>query len=231
MPGQDFAAVIYWWFLLFMLGIASFPATWLLFRRFFDAGYGFAKTIGIVFLTYVVFVGATLHLIPITRLSLLLVFLLTAGLNFLVFKKNREKILKSLASKKKVLIFQEAFFFAGLLFWSYVRAHQPDFEGLEKFMDYGFINSILRTKYLPPPDMWFAGKAINYYWFGHLWTAISTKLTNIPPAITYNLMLATILGLALTSAFSISSTLVRNLKLKAGKKAIFAAGIISAFVL
>src|SRR3990170_4356388 len=125
------------------------------------------------------------------------VFLLTVGLNFLVFKKNREKILKSLASKKKVLIFQEAFFFAGLLFWSYVRAHQPDIEGLEKFMDYGFINSIIRTKFLPPPDMWFAGGNINYYWFGHLWAGLTTKLSGIAPALSYNLLLGTILGFIL----------------------------------
>ena len=230
MSGQDFGVVLYWWFFLFILGVVNIPTTWFLFRRFFDAGYGFAKTIGIVFLTYIVFVGATLHLIPITRLSLLLVFLLTVGLNFLVFKKNREKILKSLASKKKVLIFQEAFFFAGLLFWSYVRAHQPDIEGLEKFMDYGFINSIIRTKFLPPPDMWFAGGNINYYWFGHLWAALTTKLSGIAPALSYNLLLGTILGFILTGVFSLVTSLFKFLGNEKFAKLGIAAGIISAIL-
>lgn len=230
MSGQDFSVVIYWWLLLFILGVVNFPATWLLLRRFFDAGYGFAKTIGIVILTYVVFVGATIHLIPITRPSLFLVFLLTAGLNFLIFKKHKEKILNSLVNKKKILIFQEVFFFSGLLFWSYVRSHQPDIEGLEKFMDYGFINSIIRTKFLPPPDMWFAGNNINYYWFGHLWAALTTKLSGIAPGLTYNLLLGTILGFILTGVFSLVTSLFKFLGNEKLAKLGIAAGIISAIL-
>ena len=231
MFGQDLATIILWWFFLFILGVVNIPTAWYLFRRFFDAGYGFAKTIGIVTLTYIVFVGATVHLIPMTRISLFLVFLLTAGLNFLIFKKHKEKILKSLTDKKKVLIFQELFFFAGLFFWSYVRAHQPDIEGLEKFMDFGFINSILRTKFLPPPDMWFAGGSINYYWFGHLWAGVVTKLSGISASITYNLLLGTILGFGLTGAFSLVSSLFKSLNIENYKRLGVVAGIISAVIL
>lgn len=231
MFGQDLAIITIWWFFLFTLGVVNLPVTWYLFRRFFDAGYGFAKTIGIVTLTYIVFVGATIHLVPITRISLFLVFLLTAGLNYLIFKKYKEKILKSLTDKKRVLIFQELFFFAGLLLWSYVRAHQPDIEGLEKFMDFGFINSILRTKFLPPPDMWFAGGSINYYWFGHLWVAVLTKLSGIPASITYNLLLGTILGFGLTGAFSLVSSLFKSLNIENYTKLGIVAGIISAVIL
>jgi uncharacterized membrane protein len=75
-------------------------------------------------------------------------------------------------------------------------------------MDYGFVNTIMRSTYLPPLDMWASGLSINYYWYGHYVTAFITKLLSLDSAITYNLMLATILGLALTSAFSISSTLL-----------------------
>ncbi|KKR14110.1 MAG: YYY membrane protein [Candidatus Woesebacteria bacterium GW2011_GWA1_39_21b] len=129
------------------------------------------------------------------------------------------------------MLFQEILFTLGLFFWSYVRSHQPDINGLEKFMDFGFINSILRSEYLPPTDMWFAGKPINYYWFGHLWVAVATKLSQIPSAITYNLMLATILGLTLNGAFSISSTLVKNARIKIKRRSLLAAGIISAILL
>jgi YYY domain-containing protein len=96
-------------------------------------------------------------------------------------------------------------------------------------MDFGFISSILKTEHLPPPDMWFAGSSINYYWFGHLWTAVLTKLSDIDPFVTYNLMLATILGLSLTSTFSISSTLIK--KVKVNKKLLYFAGIASAILL
>ncbi|OGM19057.1 hypothetical protein A2771_02215 [Candidatus Woesebacteria bacterium RIFCSPHIGHO2_01_FULL_38_26b] len=231
MFSSDVNFIFLWWIIYFIVGLVNFPVAYLIFKKFTDLGYGFTKTFAFVIITYLVFLTSIFRILPFTRTSIFVTVLILLCLNVYIFTKNKKEIISDTLKKIKVLIFQEMLFTFGLVTWSVVRGYQPDINGLEKFMDYGFINSILRTKFLPPSDMWFAGKAINYYWFGHLWTAISTKLTNIPPAITYNLMLATILGLALTSAFSISSTLVKNLKLKAGKKAIFAAGIISAFVL
>src|SRR5258708_38797604 len=35
----------------------------------------------------------------------------------------------------------------------------PDIHGLEKYMDYGFVNSILRSQYFPPKDMWFTPRS------------------------------------------------------------------------
>ena len=60
---------------------------------------------------------------------------------------------------------------------------------------------------------------------------VLTKISGIDSIITYNLMLATILGLSLASAFSISSTLIKSLKEKVNKKLIFVAGIASAILL
>jgi uncharacterized membrane protein len=120
----------------------------------------------------------------------------------------------------------EILFLLGLLALSYVRAHQPDIRGLEKFMDFGFINSILGSRYLPPADMWYAGGTINYYWFGHLATALVTRLTNLPSSVTYNLMLGTVLGFGLSAAFSMTSSFFE----KFGRKALIA-GAISALLL
>lgn len=98
-------------------------------------------------------------------------------------------------------------------------------------MDFGFINSILKSQSLPPGDMWFSGQTINYYWFGHFTSAVATKLSNIPSDITYNLLLATILGLTLVSSFSISSTLINKLKKNISTRMSIAAGLISALLL
>src|SRR3989344_4426111 len=99
-----------------------------------------------------------------------------------------------------------------LLFWSYVRSFQPDIHGLEKYMDFGFINSILRSEFFPPKDMWFTPLSINYYYFGHLTTAVLTKLSNIPSSITFNLMIASIFAFTLTGSFSIGANLIYMLK-------------------
>ena len=207
----DLLNVIRWWAYLFLIGAVNLPLTIFIFKKFADLGYGFSKVIGIVLISYISFIASTFHFLPFTKSSLLFVALLLLVANGIIFFRNKKTIVVSFRKNLRVILFQEILFTAGLVFWAYVRGHQPDINGLEKFMDYGFINSILNSDYLPPADMWFAGKSINYYWFGHFITAVVTKLSNIPSSVTYNLMLATILGFGLNSAFSISGTLLKHL--------------------
>lgn len=228
---NDIVSIISWWFLFLVVGIISLPLCWLFFKRFVDLGYGLAKTTGFLIITFAAFFLGTLHLAPLTNLTLYSILAIYLAINVLIFWKNKQKIYLSILKNLRTLIAQEILFTAGFVFWTLIRGYQPDIRGLEKFMDFGFINSILKSQYLPPIDMWFAQKPINYYWFGHLWVAVATKLSNIPSAVTYNLMLATILGLTLVSAFSIVSTLVKKLDNKIDKRVFFAAGIISALLL
>jgi len=95
-------------------------------------------------------------------------------------------------------------------------------------MDFGFINSILRSKYFPPADMWLAGKSINYYYFGHLTGAVLTKLSGISASETYNLILATIFALGITQTFSLCFNIVFN-SLKSLKLS-FISGVLGSFL-
>ena len=69
----------------------------------------------------------------------------------------------------------------------------------------------------------------NYYYFGHLFTAIVTKLSHIPSYITFNLMLSTIFAFTFTMSFSIGINLVQNIKKYSIKKS-FIIGIIFAYI-
>src|SRR4030042_6193270 len=189
---MDSFYIYQWWFLLFAIGVISIPLTSLIFRKFTDLGYGFAKVIGILLTSYLIFMAAIIKILPFTNLAIFLVLGLYLLGNLYIFFKSKDVIINLIRQNWKVLLFQEVLFTLGYLFWAYVRGHQPDINGLEKFMDFGFINSILRSEFLPPPDMWFAGKTINYYWYGHFITAFLTKLSHLPSGVTYNLMLATI---------------------------------------
>jgi len=231
MINLDFLNISLWWFVFFLLGLAGIPLMFTLFGKFFDAGYGISKTFGVVCLSFIFFVLSSLKLLPITRPSIALVLLFYIIANTAVFFKRKTEILKFLRGKIKIILLTEGLFLLGLFGWAFVRAHQPDIRGLEKFMDYGFINSLLRSRYLPPVDMWFSGQSINYYWFGHLITAVLTKLTGINPAVTYNLMLGTILGLTLTSVFSLATSLLAAERTKKKLKTIITAGLLTAFLL
>ena len=86
--------------------------------------------------------------------------------------------------------------------------------GLEKFMDYGFVNSILRSGDVPPKDMWFAGESINYYYYGQYVSAFITRLSGIKTEIAYNLMMATLFAFSMALCFTIVTNLLKGQGLK-----------------
>lgn len=209
----DIFFIVQWWVLLFILGIAILPFTTLLFNSFVDRGYAFSKIFGFLILSYIVFVLGTLRAVSFTQfhifLLLICMVLLSCIYSFYIAKeKYTISSFISLCKQKWVLfLLEELVFLSCLFFWSYIRSFQPDIHGLEKYMDFGFMNSILRTDYFPAKDMWFPPFSINYYYFGHVTTAVLTKLSGIPSYISFNLMIATIFALCFSGAFSIGMNL------------------------
>jgi uncharacterized membrane protein len=228
---QDLPYIGTWWFVFFTIGLINFPITWKVFRKFTGAGWGLSKILGVLLISYFTFLLSILHIAKFTNFTIYFILFLSIFFNIYLFIKKKKEIISDVKKNLTFILIQELLFLGGLLLWSYVRAHQPDIRGLEKFMDFGFVNSALRSDYLPPADMWFAGKGINYYWFGHFITALLTKLSRIPSEITYNLMLASIMGMILSAAFTIVSSLIKNISEKINKRTIIAAGIISAILL
>jgi len=229
----DFTFIISWWFLIFVLGLICLPLTFILFKKFWDKGYIFSKTISIITLTYLIFIGGVSKILTFTNLNLFLIILLILFLNCLILKNKKGFLffVKTIKKNYKIFIFQEIIFLLILVVWSFIRGFASDIEGLEKYMDWGFINSALRSEFLPPQDMWFSGEVINYYYFGHLIFAVLTKLSTISSTITYNLSIATVCALTFVSSFSIASNLVFLSLKKINFKKIITAGLISALLL
>jgi uncharacterized membrane protein len=228
---NDIPYIVKWWSVLFAIGVIFFPLTWLFFKKFFGLGYALSKTLGTVIIALSVYLFSSIFAVKFSVNNLYLYLFVFFLINIFIIYKNKGEISKDLKRSIFKIIFQEFLFTLGLFLWSYVRAHQPEIRGLEKFMDYGFVNSALKSETLPPIDMWAAGNTINYYWFGHFITALLTKLSKIPSEITYNLMLATIMGLTLSSVFAISSTLFEMASKIRKNRYIYLAGIISAVIL
>jgi YYY domain-containing protein len=88
-----------------------------------------------------------------------------------------------------------------------LRAANPDLWhpiwGGEKPMEQGFLNALLRTPTLPPPDPFLSDGRINYYYYGFMLFAVPLRLSGIDPAIGYNLALATVAGLLSSSAYQL----------------------------
>ncbi|MBI2613856.1 MAG: hypothetical protein HYW62_03710 [Candidatus Levybacteria bacterium] len=201
---SDLLNIFQWWATFFFAGVIFIPITTLIFPNFFDKGYIFAKVIGIALISYTIFVLGFLKLLPFETQNLYIILGLFIPINLLIGRKSKLNFKQILP----IIIIEEFLFAAILLFWSFIHAHQPDIHGLEKYMDYGFINSILRAKYFPPLDMWLTPYPINYYYFGHLVTAVLTKLSFLSSSITFNLTLSTIAAFTFTGAFSIGANLL-----------------------
>ncbi|MFA6081114.1 MAG: DUF2298 domain-containing protein [Patescibacteria group bacterium] len=222
-----------WYLTLFFIGVIFTPLTKKIFKGFkFDLGYPFAKTLGIILLSYFVFVFGIVKILPFNRLGLILSLCLFAIINWFVFKKQNQKIVnqKSEANPLPMIIFEELFFIFCLFFWTFIRSQEPSIHGLEKFMDFGFINSILRTKFFPPKDIWYSPEPINYYYFGHLSGAILIKLSNIKASIGYNLILATIFAQGMTQIFSLIINIIKKYDQKLNRFKAVIYGLVGAYL-
>jgi len=212
-----------WYGMLLVLGVVFFGITRKLFSSFFDQGYAFSKTVGILLLSYGMFLLGNFHIVPFHRVTLITCLFIAFIISFFIHKKDTKKI------PWRIIILEELFFLVALFIWTYVRGQEPSIRGLEKFMDFGFIQSILRSSYFPPLDMWYAKLPINYYYFGHLTGAIQIKLSGVLPEVGYNLLLATIFAQSIVTTFSLVTQIVFSYGKKLKPALIF--GFIGAWIL
>src|SRR3989338_822122 len=86
------------------------------------------------------FVFGSLHVLPFAWPSIAVVTIALFGLNFFLFRK------KKVGLNLRLLLFEEFLFLISFFFLVYTRGQEPSVRGLEKFMDFGFMNSIIRSK-------------------------------------------------------------------------------------
>ncbi|MFH1841139.1 MAG: DUF2298 domain-containing protein [Candidatus Shapirobacteria bacterium] len=197
----DLPLILRWWFIFFLLGWVALPLTTKLLGQFWDRGYALSKILGLALVGYPVWLLASLKILPFTTEAIWLIIICVFIFNYFVVKTDPKL-------NWRVFLFEEIIFLVCLVAWSFVRGFQPDIQGLEKFMDYGFMQSILKSTYFPPADMWFAGSSINYYYFGHYLAALLTKLSGIDPTVTYNLQIAALFALCFSAAFTLGANLI-----------------------
>lgn len=210
--------IVQWWLVLLGVGVIFIPLTKILFKNSHDSFYIFSKILGLGIISYLIFVLSSFHVVSFSIPGILIITCLCFGVSLFLTRRNPDTRIKI----NKVIVFEEVVFLIGIIFWAYIRSLEPSIHGLEKYMDYGFVNSMLRTSYFPPKDMWFTPFSINYYYFGHLMTAVITKFSNVPAPVAYNLMIATLFSFTFTCSFSF----LYNLLGKFDKKKMFIGGLL-----
>ncbi len=107
----------------------------------------------------------------------------------------------------RLIVIEELLFLGMLMLCVYIIGFRPEVYGTEKFMDYAFMTSMMRSLKMPFADPWYAGSPINYYYGGQYVAAFLTKLAGSSAGEGYTLARA----LVTTCSFVLPFALVREL--------------------
>ena len=227
---QDILAVLSWWFLIQLIGLAAWPLAFRLLRWLPDRGYTAAKPLGLLLTSYALWLLGSLGLVPNSLGGILFALVIVIALSAYALSREGMAALREWFSQHRAMVLvYETLFLAAMLGWAAYRATNPGISSTEKPMEFMFLNSILRSPSFPPQDAWLSGFGVSYYYFGYVMMSVMTRLAGTVPGVAYNishgLWFAMIAGGAFGAGYQIS-----NLKSQISKRVLspIAVGIIAA---
>jgi YYY domain-containing protein len=218
------------WALIELIGLGAAPLAGVLLARLPGAGLGLAKVLGLLLVTWLVWLGGTATLVPYGAGSAALWIALVCAFGLLAWVrgwKGRRAVARGeprgwLARRRwrrlaarvpepdplrsRLFWGAEAVFAVGFAAMALLVAYSPDVWNTEKPMDMAFVAAANRAETFPPEDPWLAGADLNYYYLGHLAMAVLVKLTAVAPDHGYNLAVAALFGLTAAAVFTIAGT-------------------------
>lgn len=208
-----------WYLLALVLGAAAMPLTGRLFRRFQDRGWMFSKVTAIAVSGFLTWFLVAVKIIKFTTMTCIVVTLVCAAASLILYCREQKAGFECIPFAHLDLVYaEELLFFAAFLFWTYFAGFHPAAYGTEKFMDYGFMETMMRSKTLPATDLWYSQGKINYYYGGQYFAVFLTKLSGAKVELTYNLMRTFVAGLAFAMPFSLVHQMVTDRLGKTGSR-------------
>lgn len=201
------ANVLGWWLVLEVVGLVSLPLLFSVFSDRLDRGYAFTKVATLLVVSWAAWMLAHTGAIGVGP-ALWLALAGFAGLNLALGLSQRAAIGAWLGGGGlRAILVSDGLWTAGFLFFAWQRSMAPEIFGAEKYMDFAFLNGLVRAASMPPQDPWMSGEIINYYYFGYLVLAHLWRLVPIDAAVAYNLCVAMLGGLAFSQAAAIGRAL------------------------
>ena len=208
-----------WYLLALVLGAVAMPLTGRLFRRFQDRGWMFSKVTAIAVSGFLTWFLVAVKIIKFTTGTCIVVTLVCAAASLILYCREQKAGFECIPFAHLDLVYaEELLFFAAFLLWTYFAGFHPAAYGTEKFMDYGFMEAMMRSKTLPATDLWYSQGKINYYYGGQYFAVFLTKLSGAKVELTYNLMRTFVAGLAFAMPFSLVHQMVTDRLGKTGSR-------------
>jgi len=204
--------IVNWWLLVTIAGLTVLPLMTRLLGGLPDRGYTLARPAGILLVSFVFWLLASLGFLNNTPGSVLIAWLIVLAGSITVWFSYQERfnLRDYWQENRTVIIATEILFVLLLVSWATVRAYQNNFSGTEKMMDLAFMSAVQRSETFPPNDPWLSGYAISYYYFGYVMGAILSMMSGIWATSGYNMHIAMLFALTGTAAFGITYNLVRS---------------------
>lgn len=217
--------ILVWLFFLELIGLLTFPLTFLVLSNLVDRGFVIAKTFGLLILGYFVWMSVRVGPATFDRGLIAGVLLVFAALSLLLAYRLRSDLLAFFRLEWRRVLAGELVFLTGFALFILLRMWYPDLghqfspvsasnigDGRmgEKQMELAFLNAIVRSRVFPPYDPFFAHGYINYYYYGFFLVGMLCKLMEIAPATGFNLAIATFFAMLVANVFSVGLNLTRR---------------------
>ena len=213
-----------------VVGLAAVPLAGLAFGRLPGAGLGFAKPLGLLLVTWAVWMAASVTPIRYGTTTVIVAIALLAVAGALAALRQR-RLAGRLAEARdgwwarrradwigtralpvsdpvrvRLWLGSEAVFAVSFAAMALLVAYSPDVWNTEKPMDMAFLSASNASSSFPPHDPWMAGENLNYYYLGHLVMAMVVKVLGVAPDRGYNLSVALLAGLSACAVFTFAGT-------------------------
>ena len=208
---MNFTEVFIFWLAVQLVGLIGLPTAFSLFKNLPDRGYAFAKPLGLLLSGFTLWLLGSFGLLRNNLGGSLLALALVLGLGIVWYRRQGGPgLLSWFQANRTYVLLVESIFTVAFVAWAVYKAYNPNIEtaGGEKWMEIAFINANLISPSFPPQDPWLSGFGISYYYFGYIFLAMLIRLSGIVSTTAFNLLIPTLFGLTLISAYGIISNLV-----------------------
>ena len=199
--------VVAWLVVMQLMALAILPVALAVFRPLPDGGYLLAKMLGILVVSLVAWMLASLQWMAFSFGAVVVGIGTVALVSCVVLAFTWSSFWSFVRERWRVIAICELVFIVAFLAFVVVRMANPDlwhqWQGGEKPMDTAYLNAVLKSSFMPPYDPWYAGGYLNYYYWGQFIVASFIHMTGIDTAVAVNLAVPMFFALTVGGAFSV----------------------------
>ena len=214
--------VIAWLVVMQLMALAILPVALAVFRSLPDRGYLLAKLLGILVVSLVAWMLASLQWMAFSFGAVVVGIGTVALASCVVLVFTWSSFWSFFRERWRVIAICELVFIVAFLAFVVVRMANPDlwhqWQGGEKPMDTAYLNAVLKSSFMPPYDPWYAGGYLNYYYWGQFIVASFIHMTGIDTAVAVNLAVPMFFALTVGGAFSVVYNLAEGARARLSQR-------------